>query len=118
MNTLVNAENKKQNTKFRAIQDIMNNPALKAKLNNLVDEAVRTKQKIFEEQLTIKTLREVALNDVGLNPKLFNYYVAAVFNNDYAMRKDSLTELSDLIDNVMALLPATNSNFQNGPDED
>lgn len=117
-NMLVSTDDKKQSTKFRSIQDIMNNPALKAKLNNAVDEAVRTKQRIFEEQLTIKTLRETALNDVGLNPKLFNYYVSMVFNNDYAARSAAVGELETLIDTVMALLPASNSNFQNGPDED
>jgi hypothetical protein len=106
---LVNAEAK--SSKFRNIEDILKDPALKARLNNLVDEAVRAKLKIQLEQTTIKDLRDVAKNDLSLNPKLFNYYVGMVFNNDYAMRKDNLDQLTSLIDAVMALLPADNSNF-------
>ena len=104
-------------SKFRSIEDILKNPATKAKLNNLVDEAVQCKIKIQLQQTTIKDLRDVAKNDLELNPKLFNYYVAAVFNNDYAVRRDSLEQLSNLIDRVMSLLPPSNSNFVNEDDE-
>lgn len=99
-------------SKFRNIEDILKDPMLKAKLNNLVDEAVRCKIKIQQEQETIKDLREVAKNDLSLNPKLFNYYVGMVYNNDYAARKDSLDQLSSLIDAVMSLLPPDNSNYR------
>lgn len=99
-------------SKFRNIEDILKDPTLKAKLNNLVDEAVRCKIKIQQEQETIKDLREVAKNDLSLNPKLFNYYVGMVYNNDYAARKDSLDQLSSLIDAVMSLLPPDNSNYR------
>lgn len=114
-NLLVSAENK--TSKFRSIEDILKDPALKAKLNNLVDEAVRCKIRIQQEQETIKDLRDVAKNDVNLNPKLFNYYVAMVYNNDYAARKDNLDQLSTLIESVMALLPPDNSNYKGGDDE-
>lgn len=114
-NLLVSAENK--SSKFRSIEDILKDPTLKAKLSNLVDEAVRCKIRIHMEQETIKDLRDVAKNDLSLNPKLFNYYVGMVFNNDYASRKDSVDELSALIDSVMALLPPDNSNY-NGSNDD
>lgn len=93
----------KPNTKFKTIQQIMKDPALKAKLNNLVDEAVRCKQRIYQEQQAIKDLRDVARQEVELEPKLFNYYVGMVFNNDYAARKDNVDQLSTLIETVMAL---------------
>jgi hypothetical protein len=104
-------------SKFRNIEDILKDPTLKAKLNNLVDEAVRCKIRIQQEQETIKDLRDVAKNDLSLNPKLFNYYVGMVYNNDYAARKDNLDQLSTLIDAVMALLPPDNSNYNRGDDE-
>ena len=113
-NLLVSAENK--TSKFRSIEDILKDPTLKAKLSNLVDEAVRCKIRIHMEQETIKDLRDVAKNDLSLNPKLFNYYVGMVFNNDYAARKENLDQLSTLIEAVMALLPPDNSNFK-GDDE-
>lgn len=106
---LISADQKTR--KFRSIEDILKDPALKAKLNNLVDEAVRCKIRIQHEQETIKDLRDVAKNEVSLNPKLFNYYVAMVYNNDYAARKDNLEELSTLIESVMSLLPPDNSNY-------
>lgn len=90
-------------TKFKDVQTILKDPALKAKLNNLVDEAVRCKQRIHNEQQSIKDLRDVARNDVGINPKLFNYYVSMVFNNDYAARLDNVHQLEDLIETVMRL---------------
>lgn len=93
----------KPNVKFKSIQDIMRDPAMKAKLNNLVDEAVRCKQRIYTEQQAMKDLRDVARNDVALNPKLFNYYVAMVFNNDYAARKENVDQLETLIETVMNL---------------
>ncbi len=93
----------KPNTKFKDIQSILKDPALKAKLNNLVDEAVRCKQRIYAEQQNIKDLRDAARNDVALNPKHFNYYVAMVFNNDYVARKEDVDQLSTLIDAVLAL---------------
>ena len=93
----------KPNTKFKNIQDILKDPLLKAKLNNLVDEAVRCKQRIYGEQQAIKDLRDVARSDVALNPKHFNYYVAMVFNNDYVARKEDVDQLSTLIDAVLAL---------------
>ena len=104
-------------SKFRNIEDILKDPTLKAKLNNLVDAAVRCKIRMQQEQETIKDLRDVAKNDLSLNPKLFNYYVGMVYNNDYAARKDNLDQLSTLIDAVMALLPPDNSNYNRGDDE-
>lgn len=89
--------------KFKKVEDILKDPLLKAKLNNCVDEAVRCKQRIFNEQQSIKDLRDVARNDVGINPKLFSYYVSMVFNNDYAARKDNVDQLDALITAVMAL---------------
>ena len=98
--------------KFRTIEDILKNPALKSKLNNLVDEAVRCKQAIYMQQMTIKDLRETARDDVGINPKQFNAYVAATFNNDYTARRESHMEMVDLLDAVIGLLPAGDSNYR------
>jgi hypothetical protein len=115
-NMLINLD-AKNSTKFRSIQDIMKDPGQKAKLNNLVDEAVRAKQRIFTEQQTVKDLREVAKTDLALNPKLFNLYVQATFNNDYTARKDSLDEQLTLIETILGLMPPDHSAYQ-GHDED
>ena len=90
--------------KFRDIASIMKDPSAKAKLTNLVDEAVTCKSAIALQQQNIKVLRDAALEDLQLNPKLFNAYVAAAFNNDYAQRKDSLDEQVALLENIMGEL--------------
>lgn len=107
------ATGSEKTSKFRDIGAILKDPAQKAKLNNLVDEAVRCKTKIHGEQETIKDLRDVAKTDLGLNPKLFNAYVSSVFNNDYMVRRDSHMQLVDLLDAVIGLLPESNSNYVN-----
>lgn len=98
--------------KFRKIEDIRKSPQLMAKLTNLVDEAVRCKQAIYMQQQTIKDLREAAKADIGLNPKQFNAYVAATFNNDYMLRRDSAQDMVDLFDTIIGLLPADNTNAE------
>jgi hypothetical protein len=87
--------------KFRDIQSIMKDPTAKAKLSNLVDEAVTCKSAIAMQQQNIKVLRDSALEDLQLSPKLFNAYVAAAFNNDYGQRKEGLEEQVALLDAIM-----------------
>lgn len=88
-------------SKFRSIEEIMRDPVSRAKLTNLVDDAVQCKQKIVYEQLNIKGLRDAALEDLGLKPALFNNYVGMVFNNDYETRKDGLEQQLTLVELVM-----------------
>lgn len=106
-----------ESKRFRSIEEIFLNPAEKAKLTNLVDEAVRCKTRIQLEQETIKQLRETAKDELSLNPKLFNYYVAMVYSNDYSARKDALDQLDKLVSTVMGLLPPDHSGYT-GEDND
>ena len=87
--------------KHRNINDIMKDPKQKAKLSNLIDEAVLCKTKIDFEKQTIKSLRDVAVDELGLKPALFNSYVNATFNNDYLDRKEGLEEQIDLLDAII-----------------
>jgi hypothetical protein len=99
--------------KFRDIEEIMKNPRMKALLSSYVDEAVKCKGKIAEQQEFLKGFREQAADELGLKPAVFNTYVAMVYNNDYIQRKDKLQELIDLVDHVMLdqnLLPGPNVN--------
>jgi hypothetical protein len=87
--------------KHRDIISIMKDPAAKAKLTNLVDEAVTCKSVIAMQQQNIKVLREVAVDELQMAPKLFNLYVSSCFNNDYMERKDSLDEQVSLLENIL-----------------
>jgi len=90
--------------KFRDIASIMKDPAAKAKLSNLIDEAVTCKSAIDMQKENIKVLRDVALNDLQLSPKLFNAYLSACYNNDYAQRREGLEEQVTLLDAIMGEL--------------
>ncbi len=90
-----------KNSKFRDIASIMKDPKAKAKLSNLVDEAVVCKGAISMQQENIKVLRETAKDDLGMCPKLFSVFVSSAFNNDYQQRKDSLDEQVTLLEHLM-----------------
>lgn len=87
--------------KFRDIESIMKDPQLKAVLSNLIDEAVTCKGAIAVQQANIKALREDAVEQIQISPKLFNAYVAAAFNNDYQLRRQSLEEQVTLLEHIM-----------------
>jgi hypothetical protein len=91
--------------KFRSIEEIMRDPSARAKLTNMVDEAVQCKQKILVQQQNIKSLRDAALEDLGLKPALFNNYVGMIFNNDYTARKEGLEQQLTLVEFVMGDIP-------------
>jgi hypothetical protein len=112
-NSLVNAN---PTSKFRSIEDIFKDPVTRSKLNNCIDEAVICKQKIQSHQEAIKAIRDTAREDLCLDPKVFNFYVSMVYNNDYAARKAGVDQLSALIESVMSSLPASNSNYTGDDD--
>ncbi len=88
-------------SKFRDIGSIMKDPQAAATLSNYIDEAVTCKAAIATQQQLIKAIRERALEELSLNPKLFNAYVAASFNNDYVKRKTGLDEQVTLLEHIM-----------------
>lgn len=108
----------KTSSKFRSIEDIAKDPVASASLNNLIDEAVRTKLKIQKHQQTIKDLREQAKADLSLDPKLFSFYLAMAYNNDYTKRQHDIDQASSLIHYVMSLLPDAKSHPQIEDDEE
>lgn len=88
-------------SKFRDINSIMKDTKAKAKLSNLIDEAVVCKGAISMQQDNIKALRDVAKDELGLCPKLFNVFLASVYSNDYSQRKESLDEQVTLLEHLM-----------------
>lgn len=88
-------------SKFRDIGSIMKDPQAAATLSNYIDEAVTCKSAIATQQAHIKAIRDRAIDELSLNPKLFNAYVAASFNNDYTKRKQGLDEQLTLLEHIM-----------------
>jgi hypothetical protein len=82
---------------FVSIETILNNPADKAKLVGYIDEAVRCKLKIADENESIKGIKEVAAEEIGLKPKLFSSLVSISLNNSYLEKKDEIDQLDSAI---------------------
>ena len=104
--------------RFRNITSIMKDPEARKRLNAFIDEAVKCKQEILAKNEQIKGLRKLAIDELKLNPKLFNAYVSAAFNNDYGLRLDAANEMVDLLETIMAVLPGGANNPQVSYDEE
>jgi hypothetical protein len=86
---------------FKDVGDILRDPSQKAKLQNYIDEAVVCKTKILDQNQSIKTLRESARDEVGIEPKMFNALVSVFHNNNFDQKKQELVKLEDAIDAFM-----------------
>ncbi len=87
--------------RFRDINSIMKDPVERARLSSLIDEAIKAKKEIAKQQETIKGARAIAAEELKLNPKLFNAYLSAAFNNDYTAKLDSLGQQVDLLTTLL-----------------
>ena len=91
----------KKANKFRDVHEILNNPADRTKLQNYVDEAVRCKTKILDEQESIKTLKESAVEKLGIEPKMFMTLVSLFFNNNFDQKKAEIEKMEMALEALM-----------------
>ena len=89
------------NKQFVDITSIFNNPVAKNKLQTYIDEAVRCKQKILDENESIKGLREAAVEEIGIQPKMFNALVGTFFNNNFEEKREEHQQIVDAIDAIL-----------------
>lgn len=85
----------------RRIEDILNNSSDRSKLQNFIDEAVRCKVKIADEQESIKGLRETAMEEIGIEGKMFNQLTSLFFNNNFSEKQAELEKLENAIELLM-----------------
>lgn len=83
------------------IDAILNNSKDRAVLQNFLDEAVRCKVRISDEQESIKGLREEAMEKTGIEPKMFNNLVSMFYNNNFDEKKEELGNLEIAIELLM-----------------
>jgi hypothetical protein len=88
---------KKEKPQVREIEDILSNPSDKAKLQGFIDEAARCKQLIADQNESIKGIREVAVEEIGINPKLFNSLVKVSFDGSSMETKATINSLDTAI---------------------
>jgi hypothetical protein len=73
---------KQQKTEVRSLEDILANSADRSKLQGFLDEGVICKQRIADQQESIKAIRDEALQQIGLAPKQFNQLLAISYGNN------------------------------------
>ena len=88
----------KSKKQFTDITTILNSQQLRSKLQNYIDEAVRSKQKILDENETIKSLRDSAVDELNIEPKMFSALVSLFFNNNFDQKKEEIEKLEAAID--------------------
>jgi hypothetical protein len=114
-NQMVVPGGKKQ---FVDIATLLANKADRAKLQNYIDEVVRCKTKILDQNESIKTLRDAAVEELGIQPKMFSSLVSLFFNNNFEEKLDELTRLENAITALMQTGPVLSMNNQKADNEE
>jgi|SRR5271163_3679008 len=109
-NQLVPERKKKS---FTEISDIIKSPSSHAKLKSYIDEAVNAKIKILDQNEAIKGLRDSAVEELGLQPKMFNFLVSLLFNNNFDEKLAEIGEQETAIEGLMQ----TGSSAKSSDDE-
>lgn len=92
----------KKGKNFRDVSEVIKNPSDRNKLQGYIDEAVRCKAKILDEQQSIKTLRDSAVDLLGIEPKMFSTLVTLFFNNNFDQKKAEIEKIESAIDALMS----------------
>lgn len=83
---------------FSPIEKILSNPANKSKLKNYIDEAVICKQKIADENESIKNMAKEISEKISIDPKLFKQLVNMYFKNNFAEKQAEISSLDSAIE--------------------
>lgn len=86
---------------FNDVPTIVNSEANRAKLQTFIDEVVKCKTKILDENESIKGLREAAVDELGIEPKMFNILVSLHFNNNFEQKREEIAKIDDAINALM-----------------
>jgi hypothetical protein len=87
----------KKGKSFTDITAILHNPSDKAKLQHYIDDVIQAKTKILDQNETIKGLRDAAVEELGIEPKMFNSLVGLFFNNSFEQKREELLKLESAI---------------------
>lgn len=90
-----------QKKQFTSVPDILKSATQRGKLESYIDEAVKSKMKILDENNTIKSIREAAVEELGISPKMFNALVGTYFNNNFEQRFEEAEEMSATLYSLM-----------------
>lgn len=89
-------------SKYNDVTTILRGESTKQKLQCFIDETVRCKMKIMQEQDAIRAIREAAVDELGIEPKMFNTLVGLFFNNNFMEKKEEIGKLESAIDALIS----------------
>jgi hypothetical protein len=95
---------------FVDVISVLNNKTTAAKLQNFIDEVCRCKTKILDQNESIKGLREAAVDELGISPKMFNTLVSLHFNNDFAEKLEEIQQLEAAIEKMTNMTLGSDAN--------
>ncbi len=87
--------------KFADVSDILKNEVKAKRLQAFIDEVVRCKQKILDENESIRALRESAVEELEIQPKMFNAIVSLHFNNNFEEKREEIEQLDSAIEHIL-----------------
>lgn len=93
----------KKGKNFKDVGQILRDPSAAAKLQNYIDEAVNCKIQIMDKNESIKTLKDSAAEELGLEPKMFNLLVSVYYNNNFEAKKLEIEKIQEAIDALMTV---------------
>jgi len=91
----------KKGKNFKDVTAILNNPSDRRKLQQYLDESVVLKTQILDKQTSIKTLRDSAVDELGIEPKMFTSMVSMLFNNNFEEKQSELERMQEAITSLM-----------------
>ncbi len=86
---------------FTEVTTVLNSKSQRAKLQNYIDEVVRCKTKILDENESIKNLRNAASEELNIEPKMFSALVSLFFNNNFEQKREEIEQLEAAINALM-----------------
>ena len=86
---------------FVEVTTVLKDPGTKAKLQNYIDEVVRCKTKILDQNEAIKGIRDTAVEELNIEPRMFNALVSLFFNNNFEQKKEEIEKLEAAINALM-----------------
>lgn len=93
-NQLAVSNKKKQ---FIEVTTIIKDPGLKARLQNYIDEIIKCKTAILDQNESIRVLRDSAVDELNVEPKMLNTLVGLFFNNNFEQKQQEMERIDAAI---------------------
>lgn len=91
----------KKGKNFKDVASILADTSTRRKLQTYIDESVVLKTQILDKQQSLKTLRDSAADELGIEPKMFNSLVSMFFNNNFEEKQQEVERMEAVLTALM-----------------